>query len=258
MHFSILGPILMCNGDQEYIPSGAKQKTVLAALLMANEKIVSDEKLTEWLWGRRPPMTHSAQLYTHVSRLRKHLEGGAEIIRRSSGYLLRLGNARLDHADFRRTVAVADRNLRVGNYQDAASQFRAALELWCGPALADVTETLRDIHLPQLEEERISALESRIDADMALADHRALVSELAGLVALYPLRERLRAQFMIALYLSDRQGDALAVFQEGRRILAEELGVDPGPTLSQVHQAVLTGGPDFSCLARDITLGVVL
>ncbi|MFE2107290.1 BTAD domain-containing putative transcriptional regulator [Kitasatospora sp. NPDC059463] len=258
MEFSILGPVLVRSGGQDHAPSGAKQKTILAGLLMANEKLVSDEKLSTWLWGPRPPVTHSAQIYTHVSRLRKHVGADAEIVRQSSGYLLRLGSARFDHREFRRMAAQADRELRAGDHRRAAARLRAALQLWRGPALADTTDVLRDVHGPQLEEERISALEARIDADLAMADHRALVSELAGLVMMYPLRERLRAQFMIALCLGDRQGEALGVFWEGRRILAEELGIDPGPTLSRVHEAVLAGDREFPRMAREIMAGAAL
>ncbi|GAA4707668.1 AfsR/SARP family transcriptional regulator [Phytohabitans rumicis] len=241
MELRILGPVEIWTDDNRNSLDGSKQRTVLAALLLARERMIADHQLSALLWGADPPATMNAQIYTYISRLRKLLQEDATIVRQRPGYLMRIGTARFDFADFERLSQLGRAALRERRYEDAARHFRAGLTLWRGPALTDVTEFLADVELPRLEEARMAALESRIEADLALRRHAQLVAELTGLVAAYPLAERLRAQLMIALFRSDRQADALAVYQSGRRILAEELGVDPGPALSKAHMEVLVG-----------------
>ncbi|MDQ7903627.1 BTAD domain-containing putative transcriptional regulator [Phytohabitans sp. ZYX-F-186] len=241
MELRILGPVEIWTDDDRNSLDGSKQRTVLAALLLARQRMISDHQLSALLWGADPPATMNAQIYTYISRLRKLLGDGASIVRQRPGYLLRIGTARFDFADFERHTRLGRAALKEQRYADAAGHFRAGLTLWRGPALTDVTEFLADVELPRLEEARMAALESRIEADLALGRHTQLVAELTGLVAAYPLAERLRAQLMLALFRSDRQADALAVYQTGRRILADELGVDPGPALSKAQWEVLAG-----------------
>ncbi|MFC0528342.1 AfsR/SARP family transcriptional regulator [Phytohabitans kaempferiae] len=241
MELRILGPVEIWTDDDRNSLDGSKQRTVLAALLLARERMISDHQLSALLWGAEPPATMNAQIYTYISRLRKLLGEGASIVRQRPGYLLRIGTARFDFAEFERLTQLGQAALKERRHAEAAGHFRSGLTLWRGPALTDVTEFLADVELPRLEEARMAALESRIEADLALGRHAQLVAELTGLVAAYPLAERLRAQLMIALYRSDRQADALAVYQTGRRILADELGVDPGPALSKAHLEVLVG-----------------
>ncbi|KAA2257589.1 AfsR/SARP family transcriptional regulator [Solihabitans fulvus] len=241
VEFRILGPLEVSVGGQDVFPGGSKQRTVLAALLLARGRVLPDARLSALLWGEKPPATLNAQVYTYVSRIRKQLGSKTSVCRRGPGYLLQLGDARFDYAEFERLRDVGHNALVMGTYDKAAQFLRRALDLWRGPALADVTEFLADTELAGIEESHMAAVEDRIEADLALGQHFPLVSELTAMVGRNPLRERLRAQLMVALYRCDRQADALSVYQAGRHLLAEELGVDPGPALRAAHQAILTG-----------------
>ncbi|MGX1675658.1 AfsR/SARP family transcriptional regulator [Streptomyces sp. NPDC055400] len=230
MEFGILGPLRVCGCDgREIAIQGRKQRTLLAALLLARGDVIPDERLTTLLWDERPPATVSAQLYTYVSRLRKRLGPAAQVLREPSGYRIRIGEGQFDADEFERLSRAGHVELRAGRPDRAAGLQRSALALWRGPALGGVTDYLRDAETPQLDEARMAALESRIEAELALGEHQQLVAELTGLVTRHPLREALRVQWMTALYCCERQAEALAVYQEGRRLLADELGIDPGP-----------------------------
>ncbi|MFE0802405.1 BTAD domain-containing putative transcriptional regulator [Streptomyces sp. NPDC058812] len=245
MDFQLLGPVEARQGERRVSMSGAKVHTVLAALLLARGKIVTDDRLSALLWGWDPPATMSAQIYTYISRLRKLLGPEVELVRRQPGYLIHINDARLDTSEFERLGRLGRAALAERRYEDAHELLSGALGLWHGPALANVTTFLADAELPQLEEARTTMLEHRIEADLALSRHQQLIPELVGLVAEFPLRERLRAQLMTALYRCGRQADALHVYQQGRRTLADELGVDPGADLNAAHQAVLNSTLDL-------------
>jgi DNA-binding SARP family transcriptional activator len=218
---------------------------VLAALLLAHGRMLSDSQLSYLLWGEHPPSTVNAQIYTYVSRLRKSLGSTVNIQRRRPGYTMDIGTVQADFVRFEHLVRTSQEALRAGRYDSAAATLRTALSYWRGPALADVSEFLADAEQHRLEEARMVALESRVEADLALGRHGSLIPELTGLVIAHPLRERLRAQLMVALYRVDRQSDALAMYHEGRRILAEEIGSDPGATLAGVYHAILAGDPEL-------------
>jgi len=241
MEFRILGPVSVWKDGQEIQLDGSKQRTVLTALLLARGRVVSDVQLSNVLWGWNPPATFNAQIYTYVSRLRRHLGPSVEIVRHRPGYLLRTHSSRFDYEEFERLTRLGRQDLEENRYDAAGRNFRAALGLWRGRPLVNVTDHLADSELPWLTEAGTAALESRVETDLHLGRHAELVAELTALVAEYPVRERLRAQLMTALYWCERQADALAVFHEGRRVLAEELGVDPGPLLTEIHQAILVG-----------------
>jgi DNA-binding SARP family transcriptional activator len=242
MEFRILGPVGAWRGSGEVPLAGAKQRTVLAALLLASGKVVSDDRLTALLWGwDEPPATRNAQIYTYVSRLRQRLGPQVQLVRQRAGYAMEIGDTWFDLTEFERLSQEGHRELTAGNAAGAARSLRAALATWRGVALDQVTDHLSAVELPRLEVARLTALESRVEADLALGGHHGLVAELTQLVADHPVRERFRAQLMMALYRCDRQSDALATYHEGRRVLAEELGVDPGAALAQAHQIVLTG-----------------
>ncbi|MEU2426301.1 BTAD domain-containing putative transcriptional regulator [Streptomyces sp. NPDC007851] len=241
MEFRLLGPVEARDGARRVPLSGSKVHTVLAVLLLARGRVVDDERLSRLLWGWNPPTTMNAQIYTYVSRLRKHLGPCVDLVRRQPGYQLITADAQVDVLEFERLERLGRKALEARRFEEAAGALHGALDLWQGPALANVTPFLTDAELPRLEEARNSALEHRIDADLELARHERLVPELTGLVAHFPVRERLRAQLMTALYRCGRQADALQVFQEGREVLAEELGVDPGHDLASTYQAVLSG-----------------
>ena len=240
LEFRILGPVEVVRGGQPVRIGGAKPLTVLVALLLARGRVLPDSTLSALLWGENPPTTRSAQIYTYVSRIRKQL-GRGDIQRRGSGYLFTDRPGQLDSEQFSTLLLTGRRELDGGHYEQAARSLRRALELWRGPALTGTTEFLMDTELPAMDEAYMLAVESRIAADLALGRHFQLVSELTALVGKSPLRERLRAQLMLALFRCDRQADALAVYHVGNRMLAEELGVDPGPTLRDAHQTILTG-----------------
>ncbi|WP_063786855.1 AfsR/SARP family transcriptional regulator [Streptomyces sp. NRRL B-3648] len=250
MQFRILGPVGIWSGAAEVPLSGTKQRTMLAALLLAGGRVIPDYRLSQALWGSEPPSTHQAQLYTYASRLRQHLEEHAEIVRKGSGYLMRITAGRFDYGDFTVLCRAGRDALSSRRYDDAADNLRAALSLWRGPTLTDVTDHLGETERPIIEESYMEALEGRILADLALGRHDQLASELIGLVQAHPLRETLRAQLMVVLYASNRQAEAFAVYHEGRRRLEEELGVDPGSALRRTYEAILAGGIDQSWYAQ--------
>lgn len=244
MEFRILGPVEVWRDGQEIVLDGAKQRTVLAALLLARGCMLSDSQLCSLLWGENPPATFNAQLYTYASRLRRHLGDEVSIVRKRPGYFIRIGPGRLDSEEFERLAKSGREALAAKRYEEAAPQLRQALALWRGPALANVTQSLVDSDARRLEEARLAVLEKRVEADLALGLHRHLVPELTGLVVEHPLHEVLRAQLMMALHRCDRQADALAVYQKGRQVLIEELGVYPGKVLTRTYQEILMANPD--------------
>jgi DNA-binding SARP family transcriptional activator len=245
MKVYILGPVGVSRSGHEVALGGSKSRTVLATLMLAGGRLVPDAQLSELLWGWHPPTTENAQIYTYVSRLRKRLRPEIDIVRQPPGYLVRVKSAEFDFEIFERAARLGQEQMSLGRYCNAARYFQSALELWTGPTLANVTEFLASTELPRLDEARMATLESRIEADLRLGRHLRLVSELTGLVAQHPTRERLRVQLMIALYHSDRQCDALTVFHDGRRVLSEELGIDPGAALASTYQAILRGEPSL-------------
>ncbi|MFJ9028098.1 BTAD domain-containing putative transcriptional regulator [Streptomyces sp. NPDC102274] len=246
MDFRILGPVEARRGGERVALSGSKVHTVLAALLLARGRVVSDARLGALLWGWDPPVTAGAQIYTYISRLRKHLGDEIEIIRRQPGYVLRAPAARIDVVEFERLDRLGREALQDGRHAEAQALLTEALGCWRGSALSNVTEFLLDAELPQLEEARMFALENRIEADLALGRHEQVTAELTGLVAEFPVRERLRAQLMTALYRCGRQADALHTYYEGRKVLVDQLGVNPGDALGATYQAVLGGELGFS------------
>jgi DNA-binding SARP family transcriptional activator len=241
MEFRVLGPVGAWSADREIRLNGSKERTVLAALLLAKGRVLSDAQLGEALWGSSRPGTYQAQIYTYASRMRQRLGVVADIVRKGSGYHLRLGAARCDLDVFRELTRAGTAALEREQHGLAADTLHEALSLWRGPTLADVTEHLAAAEAPAIEESRLQALEGRIAADLALRRHDALIAELMGLVNTHPLRERLRAQLVLALYESERQADAIAAYHEGRRRLEDELGVVPGPTLRAAYRTIVTG-----------------
>ncbi|HEV7710364.1 MAG TPA: AfsR/SARP family transcriptional regulator [Asanoa sp.] len=241
MIFYLLGPVRAEVDGNDVILGGEKQRTVLASLLVNENRSLSNDRLAQLLWDTKPPNTANAQIHTYMSRLRGKLSPYASILRQHHGYLLRTGDCRIDYKEFNCLVRRAQDALADGHFSTAARGFRASLELWKGTALTDVTTYLHDKIGPAWEETRMAALEGRIRAELQLGLHARLVPELTELVQEYPYREELRAHLMTALYLSGRQADALSVYEEGRRILVEEVGVDPGEVLVRTHLAVLRG-----------------
>src|ERR1700736_4309634 len=237
MEFWILGPLEVVSGDSLVPLAGAKQRALLSILLLNANQVVSSDRLIDELWGEESPESGRTALQVRVSQLRKALGlAGELVVTRAPGYVVRVDGEQLDLHRFERLVGDADGAEPV----IAAAKLREALALWRGPALGDFAyESFAQPAIARLEELRIAALERRIEADLALGRQADLVAELEALVAEHPLRERLRAQLMLALYRCGRQADALAAYRSGREALVEGLGLDPSPSLRQLEHAIL-------------------
>lgn len=229
IEFRLLGPF---EGPVE-VPAG-KPRALLARLLLDPGRVVAAEALVEALWGEPPPPSAPKVLQAHVSALRKAL-GPAAIETRAPGYALRGATS-----DLARFEALTERARGERDPARRAALFAEALGLWRGDPLAEFRrEPFAEAAAARLAELRLDALARRIDAELQLGGHEALVGELTALVATEPLRERLREQLMLALYRSGRQADALLVYREGRAKLVEELGIEPGPALQELERAIL-------------------
>ena len=247
LDFRILGPLEVRDGETALHLGGAKQRGVLALLLLHPNEVVSTGRLIDQLWGDSPPDDAATALQAHVSRLRKALPGGRSIlVTEPPGYALRLEPGQVDLQRFEQSVDDGCTALAAGDAERAASQLREALQLWRGRPLADLEDEpfARDA-TSHLEDAWLAALESRIDADLALGRDAELVTELRALVRAHPLREGLRAKLMLALYRAGRQAEALDVYADARRALVEELGLEPGPDLQRLQQAILGHDPEL-------------
>jgi len=233
--FRLLGPLEVFTDDGLVALGGQKQRAVLAVLLLDANRVVSVDRLIDALWGDRPPKTAATSLQNFVSQLRKAL--GADVLEtQMPGYRLRLRPGELDVDRFRQLCETA----RAAELDKRRAALREALALWRGSPLADFQfEAFAQGEIARLEELRLAALEDRIEADLEAGNDAVLVGELESLVEQHPLRERLRAHLMLALYRSGRQAEALQAYQEGRRAGVEELGIDPSPALQELHGAIL-------------------
>jgi DNA-binding SARP family transcriptional activator len=241
MEFRLLGLLEVV--EQEHVLSlgAGKQRALLAILLLHANEVVGTDRLLDELWGESPPATAGKSIQLYVSRLRKEL-GEGRLVTRAPGYVLRVDPSELDAARFERLVKEA----RVADPERAEPKLRAALALWRGPPLADFAyEPFAQAEIARLEEARLEALELRIGADLAAGRHAELVGELEAVVAGHPLRERLWAQLMLALYRASRQAEALEAYRGARRALSDELGLEPGAELKQLEQAILQQDPSL-------------
>lgn len=248
MEFRLLGSIEVVDAGRVVELQGLKQRALLAVLLLHANELVSRDLLIDHLWGERPPTTAAHSLDVYVSRVRKALRGdngGQDVlVTRAGGYLLRLGPDDLDARRFERLVEEGRRALADGDAGEAADLLRGALALWRGRPLAELAfEPFARDEVERLEELRLVALEERLEAELALGLHAAAGGELERLVAQHPLRERLRRLLMLALYRSGRQADALTVYTDARRLLVEELGIEPTRELKELQQAILRQDP---------------
>jgi DNA-binding SARP family transcriptional activator len=256
MDFRILGPLEVDDDGRALELGGARQRALLAILLLRRGQVVSADRLIEDLYGGRPPATAAKSLQAHVSRLRRALAPGQRLQTRGGGYVLEVGEDELDADRCRRLLAEARRELAEGRPEAAAENLAAALGLWRGPPLADVAyEAFAQEEIARLEELRLECREERLEAELALGRHADVTSELEQLVAAHPLRERLRGQLMLALYRAGRQVEALAVYQAGRRALVEELGIDPGRPLQQLERAILNQDPELDLIGAQASPG---
>ncbi|MDQ4029865.1 MAG: AAA family ATPase, partial [Actinomycetota bacterium] len=247
MEFRILGPLEVLDGDRAVPLPGGRARALLARLILDAGNVVSAERLVDDLWGEAVPATAHTALQGLVLQLRRRLEptrarGEPPVVLRTAppGYVLAVDPALVDATRFRRLLEDA----RAAEARERAATFRRALALWRGPALTDfVYEPFAQREIATLEELRLAAIEDRVDADLALGPQSELVAELEALVAEHPFRERLRGQLMLALYRNGRQAEALDTYRDARRALVEELGIEPGPRLRQLEQAILRQDP---------------
>ncbi|MEU8328307.1 BTAD domain-containing putative transcriptional regulator [Micromonospora sp. NPDC048839] len=243
MRFGILGP-LRVGGGESTVTAG-RDRIVLAMLLLRAGRLVPVEELVDAVWEERPPATARAQLQTCVSRLRRRFAelglAPEAIVTDPAGYGVRTGPDDLDVEVFARGVETARASAEAGRLDDARTEYRGALALWRGPALGGIPSRSIRRRAQALDEQRLTAVEECVDVELRLGRGAELIDELAESIDQHPLRERLRGQLMLALSSVGRQADALAVYREGRRFYADELGIEPGAELQKLHQRVLAG-----------------
>jgi DNA-binding SARP family transcriptional activator/pimeloyl-ACP methyl ester carboxylesterase len=250
MEFRVLGPLEAVVDGQPLALGGTKQRALLARLLLDNGRTLSIDRLVDELWGDTPPDTARKMVQVYVSRLRKLLPEGT-LRTRPPGYQLEIPAGTLDLEQFEALRAAGRDALAERRYEPAAEQLRDALALWRGPALAEFgDEAFARTEGARLEALRAAAREERIQADLELGNPADLVAELEPLVAQHPLREQLRAQLMLALYRAGRQADALAVYHDARRALADELGIEPSQALRDLERRILQHDPTLDAPAR--------
>ena len=254
MEFRILGPLEVLDEGRRVALGGSKQRALLALLLLHRGETLGTERLIDDLWGERPPATAAKSVQVHVSRLRKTLgpAGSELIVTREYGYELAIDRELVDAERFERLIGEGRDELAVGNAESAAAALEEALSLWRARPLDDLAyEPFAQGEIARLEQLRLAALEQLIEAKLGLGRHAELVAQLETLVAEHPYRERLWGQLMLALYRCERQADALQAYQDARRTLVEELGIEPGERLRELERAILAQDPTLGLRASD-------
>jgi DNA-binding SARP family transcriptional activator/ABC-type transport system substrate-binding protein len=244
MEFLLLGPLEAVRDGRPVALGGAKQRALVALLLLHANEVVSRDRVIDELWPDRPPGAAGHNLDVQVSRLRKGFDPEELLLTRAGGYVLRIAPEQVDVHRFERLLEEGRAANASRKPREALQALRAALGLWRGGALADLAyESFARPEIDRLEDLRLVAIEERIEAELALGQHDTLVPELEALTAEHPLRERLRGQQMLALYRAGRQAEALRVYSETRKRLVEELGIEPGQALKEREQAILRQDP---------------
>ena len=259
MEFRVLGPLELVEDDRPVRVAGARQRALLALLLIRANELVSSDWLIEELWRERPPADAQNALQAAVSRLRRALNGdrrdngrGVRVVTRAPGYVLEVNPELIDARRFEQMAREGRDALSDGDPRYASAVLQDALALWRGAPFADfVYEPFAQHEIARLEELRLSAVEDRIDADLERGRELEVVPELEDLTARYPFRERLRGQLMLALYRCGRQADALKAYQDTRGALVEELGIEPGAYLRELERAILSQDPALAVSALD-------
>jgi DNA-binding SARP family transcriptional activator len=253
VRFHVLGPMEV-HGGREVIDIGPRMvRAVLASLLIEANRPVTSDRLVDQLWGERPPPTAMSSLQVHVSALRRVLEperrrgeSPSVVVTQGAGYLLRVSPDEVDAMRFEAATLEASRLLAGGQPEPARERTDEALRLWRGQPYADLAfESFIQPEIARLEQLRSVALETAMEAELARGHHAAVLAELERLVGLHPLRERLRELFILALYRSGRQAEALRAYQDARRTLVEELGIEPRASLRQLEADILRHSPSL-------------
>ncbi len=250
MQFRVLGPLEVEHEGQLLDLGRPKQRALLAMLVLHANEVVSADHLVEELWPETPPSDPAAALRVQISRLRAVLGpgdvGSAVLETRKPGYVLRVDPGAVDASRFEALAEAGRRALRTSSPGIAVERLEEALSLWRGPALADFAfERFAEAPTARLENLRLAAVEDRMEAELAIGGHEGVVGELRELADQHPLRERLWGQLMVALYRCGRQADALRTFAELRRVLGEELGIEPGAPLQRLEEAILLQKPEL-------------
>ena len=248
MRFGILGPLEVAeNAGRRLKLGGHRQRAVLAILLLHANEVVSSDRLVEDLWSGRPPASAATSLQAHVSRLRRALGEDERIVTTGGGYLIRVAPDELDRDRFERLVEEGSAAVVTEGWELASAKLREALSLWRGAAMADFAyDSFAQAEISRLDEMRLSAVEQRVEAELALGREATVIGDLERLVGEHPYRERLRGQLMLALYRTGRQAEALAAYREVSGVLRDELGLEPGESLRELERAILGHDPSLS------------
>ncbi|UPT23391.1 AfsR/SARP family transcriptional regulator [Thermobifida alba] len=244
VQFNLLGPIEIIHNDVNITPTAPKPRQVVSLLLLRRNTVVQTRELIDELWRESPPPSAMTTLQTYIYKLRKILleHGNGDCLStRPGGYMLTVPDTMVDLSRFEKEAHEGRLLLESGDSEKAARTLRSALALWRGPALLDVAHgDLLSSYVTRLEELRFRTLELRIEADLRLGHHRETISELKSLVLTHPLHEKLHASLMIALSRSGRRHEALEMYQKLRRTMIEDLGLEPGHDLRELHQSLLS------------------
>jgi DNA-binding SARP family transcriptional activator len=255
MRYDILGPLRLTGARGSTYIGARKVETLLAALLIRSGHVVASNRLQEEIWGGSPPRRAAAATHVYVSQLRKILApaggGPSPIVTRPAGYVLQLGSDdQTDLHEFEGRVRQGRTQLDEGRYEAACASLKSALEMWRGPALVGVSGgPMIGAFVSYLEDARVQCYEMLMEAQLTMGRHRELVARLQELITEYPLSEVFYRQLMLALYRSERQAEALMVYDSARRVLNEELGLEPGQPLRELQRAILLADPGIELLA---------
>jgi DNA-binding SARP family transcriptional activator len=254
MEFKLLGPVEVVIDGKSISITSRRQEIVLALLLLEANNTVSVDRLVDALWDRNPPATARTQVYFLVSALRR-LIGGEVIVTRPPGYAIEVADQDIDLALFKSLAASGSSAAAQRSMAEAVQYLRSALALWRGPVAGGVESEVIRANAMRLHEQRMAIIQACLDCELQMGRHRELIGELSELVVEYPLNERFRGQLMLALYRAGRQADALEVFQAGREILREQLGLDPAEALCSLQRSILTRRPGID-LPENEHLGI--
>jgi len=257
MEFRILGPVEAIEGSRSLSLGGAKQQALLAVLVLNANRAVSTDRLIDALWGERAPdgAAHTVQVFVSQFRKAFRVDGSSDelLVTQGRGYVLRTEPERVDLYRFEALIDRGRKALADRDPAGASALLREALDLWRGAPLAGLEdEPFAQPYIARIEDVRLSAVEDLIEAELAMGRHAELVGELQSLASEFPLRERLRGQLMLALYRSGRQAEALSAYRDAKRMLAEELGIDPTPDLQRLEGAILRQDPDLELAPQPV------